>query len=543
MNDKPERMPNVPPFVKFVCANVPMVFDDSLSYYEALCALWKYVSGMTDVINNNATLEEEYIEKFNELNQAFNDLKTWVETYFDNLDVQEEINNKLDEMAEQGVLADIISQYLNSIAIFGYDTVADMKDAENLIDGSYARTLGYYAKNDGGGATYKIRNITNDDVIDEAFIIEMNDSGNALIAELIIDEPLDLRQLGCKNDGVTDNHDVIQEALNRGLSLFVGEGIYYCDGNLTLQPEGVTITGVHNPLYYVEPTDGVLKFSGSGFDRASAVFTGLTLQNVAIVGSGTVGEEWDNTHGLKDIRATISKCSIKGFKYGIEHCGNLNIGQSHIFQNYIGIYQTGDSIIHDNDIYSNESDGYQTNSGIALNTINNNRFEWNGGVGVHIEGSNHNTIMCNVFDRNGLEGILIYNCTRNSVIGNLLKRNYASSSEVNVDHANLRIDTAYNTMVSNNTLIYAKQNDGGTGSNVPSTGLRMKASHNCYIIGNDLYNGGVDEPLSRNDVTGSIYVEKDLQQSVGSAATDAASTQTLANNLRTALITIGLVKQ
>ena len=124
-NDRPRRMPNVPPFVKFVCANVPMVFDDSLSYYEALCALWKYVQGMTDVINNNATLEEEYIEKFNELNQAFNDLKTWIETYFDNLDVQEEINNKLDDMAENGTLATIITTYIQYITPEMYGAVGD----------------------------------------------------------------------------------------------------------------------------------------------------------------------------------------------------------------------------------------------------------------------------------------------------------------------------------------------------------------------------------------------------------------------------------
>ena len=105
-NDTPRRMPNVPPFVKFVCANVPMVFDDSLSYYEALCALWKYVQGMTDVINNNATLEEEYIQKFDEL-------KEFVDTYFDNLDIQEELNKKLDEMAEDGTLASIIGSTLS----------------------------------------------------------------------------------------------------------------------------------------------------------------------------------------------------------------------------------------------------------------------------------------------------------------------------------------------------------------------------------------------------------------------------------------------
>lgn len=108
MNDKPDRMPNVPPFVKFVASAVPMVFDDSLSYYEALCALWKYVEGMTDVINNNATLEEEYIEKFNEL-------KSFVDNYFENLDVQEEINNKLDEMAEDGTLGQYFQRFVNPV--------------------------------------------------------------------------------------------------------------------------------------------------------------------------------------------------------------------------------------------------------------------------------------------------------------------------------------------------------------------------------------------------------------------------------------------
>lgn len=107
MNDNPQKMPPVPPFVRFVASAVPMVFDNSLSYYEALCALWKYIQSMTDVINNNATLEEEYIEKFNEL-------KSFVDTYFDNLDVQDEINNKLDEMAESGVLAEILATYAQS---------------------------------------------------------------------------------------------------------------------------------------------------------------------------------------------------------------------------------------------------------------------------------------------------------------------------------------------------------------------------------------------------------------------------------------------
>ena len=49
---------------------------------------------------------EEYIGKFNELHD-------YVYYYFDNLDVQEEINNKLDQMAADGELEEIISLYIN----------------------------------------------------------------------------------------------------------------------------------------------------------------------------------------------------------------------------------------------------------------------------------------------------------------------------------------------------------------------------------------------------------------------------------------------
>lgn len=125
-SDKPSQMPNVPPFVQFVCANVPMVFDDSLSYYEALCALWKYVQSMTDVINNNATLEEEYIE-------LTKDMKSYIDNYFDNLDVQEEINNKLDEMAQDGELKNIFQLYLS-------DEIADINEK---IDEAIARQDDY----------------------------------------------------------------------------------------------------------------------------------------------------------------------------------------------------------------------------------------------------------------------------------------------------------------------------------------------------------------------------------------------------------------
>lgn len=101
---KVEPAPLVPPFVRFVASAIPMVFDDSLSYYECLAALTKYLQDVVDVINNNGAVTEEYIALTKEL-------KEYVENYFANLDVQEEINNKLDAMVADGTLTTLIGNY------------------------------------------------------------------------------------------------------------------------------------------------------------------------------------------------------------------------------------------------------------------------------------------------------------------------------------------------------------------------------------------------------------------------------------------------
>ena len=89
---------------KFYCQKViPLVFDDSLSYYETLC---KFVECLNKVIEQT-NIQTENIE---ELTRLYSELKLYVDTYFNNLDVQKEINIKLDEMVIDGTLAKIINK-------------------------------------------------------------------------------------------------------------------------------------------------------------------------------------------------------------------------------------------------------------------------------------------------------------------------------------------------------------------------------------------------------------------------------------------------
>lgn len=78
---------------------------DKLTNYGMLMKMMKCLN---DIISNENKVEDDMTNLFN----AFTELQTYVNNYFDNLDVQDEINIKLDEMAQDGTLTGLISTYL-----------------------------------------------------------------------------------------------------------------------------------------------------------------------------------------------------------------------------------------------------------------------------------------------------------------------------------------------------------------------------------------------------------------------------------------------
>lgn len=110
-------------FTNYIYKAIPLAFDESMSYYETLCGVLDLLHTHTEVINNNAEVVEE--------------LESYVEHYFDNLDVQEEINDKLDEMASDGTLDEIINQ-----EIFGQinSNITQINNDINAINGNLTTT-------------------------------------------------------------------------------------------------------------------------------------------------------------------------------------------------------------------------------------------------------------------------------------------------------------------------------------------------------------------------------------------------------------------
>lgn len=242
--------------LKKICMTIgqlPTAYIETMSYYEMLVWFIEYLkNNIIPTVNNNAEAVQEvqtivmtlqgYINNYKEtidsemdnfqeaVNKDIQELEDYMNDYFNNLDVQEEINNKLNQMLEDGVLTEIIHQFLQSTAIWCFDNVADMKQATNLVNGSYARTLGYYSANDGGEATYKIT-----DTKSETDYQEELKSG--LYATLIINEFVIPETFGAYGDGVHNDTDVFKNIisfLNNKNYVLSGKGTYLLNEQITI---------------------------------------------------------------------------------------------------------------------------------------------------------------------------------------------------------------------------------------------------------------------------------------------------------------------
>ena len=146
----------------------------------------------------------ELVKAVNGMDKVVKEYVDYIDNYFKNLDVQEEVNNKLEDMAEQGELETYIAQFLAVSPVFGYATISDMASATNLQSGSIARVLGNSTASDGDGAFYLVRA---KEVGESADGVNKVAIGDDLIADRITD--------GNLASAVSDINDDIDELSDR----------------------------------------------------------------------------------------------------------------------------------------------------------------------------------------------------------------------------------------------------------------------------------------------------------------------------------------
>lgn len=258
------------PFKKLVLqlGGTPSVFSEGMTYYELLAYLVNF-------------LEKEVVPKTNENIEAVKELQEYVSTYFDNLDVQEEINNKLDQMAEDGTLAEIVTAYLNAKSILAYNTISEMSLATNIIDGSFLAVYGLNELNDHVLTFYKAREIKNTDVVDGINLVALNDEN--LVAEIMADPQI---------TGFQTTNELINANLLSGQ-------IVKTLGYHTLNDGG-------GASYIISGTPGTVNIELNNGLYANLIFEEVNLMQFGCYGDGTT----DDTSALQNA-ITVAKANNK----------------------------------------------------------------------------------------------------------------------------------------------------------------------------------------------------------------------------------------
>lgn len=140
---------------------LPLVYDDSLSYYEVLCKLTSKIGDMaTEIasqfaqVDNNISSITTDIDNINSeiegLKKTYTELQHYVDNYFADLDIQTEINNKINTMVQSGEFQTVLAPGISMAT----ERATQVGSAYAKIIASCARigvkTTGAKIKADGG---------------------------------------------------------------------------------------------------------------------------------------------------------------------------------------------------------------------------------------------------------------------------------------------------------------------------------------------------------------------------------------------------------
>ena len=272
----------------------PAFYDkESGTVLQQVSRMWAKMIQLGQAFNtfseNTTTFVNQFVDDTNDTIDdyidRFNSLHDYVHDYFDNLDVQEEVNNKLDQMVEDGTLDVLIQHILDMETVTVFDTLEDVKNA-SAINSAVVETMGFYAKGDGGGARYYI---ADSGTADNIFVHALSNGKYAVLAN---QKEFNILQIGCKRNTSFDNASILSTIFKGGYSnttVYVPDGVYettrinYLGDNETTN--GFKLIGVGKPVFKLVHSNKVATLKGS-YNEAYTVSYGF--DELDLVGHCTV---------------------------------------------------------------------------------------------------------------------------------------------------------------------------------------------------------------------------------------------------------------
>ena len=200
--------------IRIIGLTTPYVYDNNISLLELVRRLYKFVNELATCVQ--------------ELDKEFTDLKDYVDNYFDNLDISSEIKTVLNEMIDDGTLANIINDELLGNINNEITSINEALETVNSTLQAHATELNYLTYRDrfqvatcSINSNYAITNsnftIQNDDVIFIHFNEALDGTKDATLTINGIAKSVITKEGSLYKGSDIQNQDIILRVTDAGL--------------------------------------------------------------------------------------------------------------------------------------------------------------------------------------------------------------------------------------------------------------------------------------------------------------------------------------
>ena len=430
-------MNNLSPFRIWCQKVLPLVYDDSLSYYELLCKVVDYLNNTLENVNS-------LIENFDELQKNFTTLKNYVDNYFNTLDVQDQINKKLDEMASNGFFDKLASKFLaKSIPLPINYTYIQNATASDLLNN-------YLSFNNN-------INLNENLSFNELFCRDGIISGNSIS---VLNNPTNITVVKVENNTITVAN---VDDFNVGDKIRIGSDEFIFATILDKKDNILTLdTNIYFDVDYV-----VTKLTNN------AILENLTFNNMSLTISNTIAY-------IKNCTFNNCKITLSG---GIFYVENNTFNQSDTL-----LYKTGKSLVnnnHYNSCYKSIECQLSFENKITNNVINGYSKSNAYSIGIELTNTkDHNKL--GMTQNNVISGNTINNCNygrEGSIIGGIHLNFFACNNIISNNKSCYNSCGIYLENSCSNNVI----SSNNCSHNLGLYGVGIELDWNCHynvIIGN-----------------------------------------------------------